>query len=102
VAHRITGSYIWRTSSLKYIPNQVCNISHKEGGSIAYFDGVTLSTGKCCGPGDIIRTLDSIVIKLHINCGAGTNTKEELMGTWDTLTIASLWSIQKIQVLGDS
>jgi len=35
-----------------------------------------------------------------INCGAGTNTKAELMGLWATLTLGMLWSIKKLQILG--
>jgi ribonuclease HI len=37
-----------------------------------------------------------------MNCGAGTNTKAELMGLWASLTLASQWAIKKIQILGDS
>jgi ribonuclease HI len=69
---------------------------------LACFDGATLSNGECCGAGGIIKTHASKVIKWYINCGAGTNTKAELMGLWATLTLATLWSIEKIQVLGDS
>jgi hypothetical protein len=102
VVHRISGSFSWRPPSLKSVPNRVCTITHKDGFSIASFDGAALSNGKCCGAGGIIKTLESNVIKWHINCGAGTNTKAELMGVWATLTMATLWSIQKIQILGDS
>jgi hypothetical protein len=102
VVFRISGSYTWLPPSLKPVPNKVCTITHQDGYSIACFDGATFSNGKCCGAGGIIKILESTVFKWYINCGAGTNTKAELMGVWATLTLANLWSIQKIQILGDS
>jgi ribonuclease HI len=69
---------------------------------MACFDGVTLSNGECCGAGGMIKTQTSKVIEWYINCGAGSNTKAELMGLWATLTLATQWSIEKLQVLGDS
>jgi ribonuclease HI len=44
----------------------------------------------------------SCINKWHINCGEGTNTKAELMGVWVTLTLANLWNIPKLQLMGDS
>jgi ribonuclease HI len=32
----------------------------------------------------------------------GTNTKDELFGAWVTLTLAKLWDITRLQVMGDS
>jgi ribonuclease HI len=57
---------------------------------------------ECCGAGGIIKTHESKIMKWFINCGAGTNTKAKLMGLWATLTMATHWSIKKLQVLGDS
>jgi hypothetical protein len=45
VAHRIVASFSWRPSTLKTIPNRVCNITQIEGFSVACFDGATLSNG---------------------------------------------------------
>jgi ribonuclease HI len=42
------------------------------------------------------------ITKWFLNCGVGTNTKAELLGLWASLTLASLWSINHILVLGDS
>jgi ribonuclease HI len=69
---------------------------------LACFDGATLSNGECCGAGGFFKTHSSRITKWFINCRAGTNTKAELMGLWATLTLAMLWSIEKIQILGDS
>jgi len=41
-----------------------------------------------CGAGGVIKTPNSIVYRWFINCGSGTNTKEELMGVWATLILA--------------
>jgi ribonuclease HI len=32
----------------------------------------------------------------------GSNTKAKLMGLWATLTLATFWSINQLQILGDS
>jgi len=100
VIHRISGSFSWRPTSLNSIPNRVCTITHKAGFSLACFDGVALSNGECCRAGGIIKTLASNVIKWHINCRAGTNTKAELTRLWATLTLATLWSIKKSRYWG--
>jgi ribonuclease HI len=42
------------------------------------------------------------VYRWYFNGGSGTNTKAELLGAWDTLTIAKLLDIHYIQVMGDS
>jgi len=73
-----------------------------EGVMMACFDGATLSNGSCCAVGGIFRTDDKRIIKWYLNCGVGTNTKAELMGLWVTLTLATLWAIDKILILGDS
>jgi ribonuclease HI len=52
--------------------------------------------------GGVIKLLDLNVFRWHINCGIDTNTKDELLGAWVTLTLAKLWNITKIQVMGDS
>jgi ribonuclease HI len=69
---------------------------------LAFFDGAALENGECCGAGGFFKTHSSRITKWFINFGAGTNTKVELMGLWSTLTLATLWSIKKLQVLGDS
>jgi ribonuclease HI len=69
---------------------------------IAFFDGAAQADGRCCGVGGIIKLSASTTYKWFVNCGAGTNTKAELMGAWATLHIAKYLSIQKLQGLGDS
>ena len=55
-----------------------------------------------CGVGGVIKIPESIAYGWYINCWEGTNTKVELMGVWDTLTLANLCNIQNLQILGDS
>jgi ribonuclease HI len=50
----------------------------------------------------VIKTVDNIVYRWHINCGKGTNTKAELMGIWATLTLANHLSLPRLQAFGDS
>jgi ribonuclease HI len=57
---------------------------------------------RTCGDGGVIKQPDQEVIKWHINCGMDTNTKDELFGAWMTLTLAKLWDITRLQVMGDS
>jgi hypothetical protein len=102
VVHRIVVSFSWQPTNVIPIPNRVCDFTHIEGFTLACFDGEALSSGDFYEAGVFFKTHASRVTKWYINCGAGTNTKAELMGMWVTLTLASLWAIDKIQILGDS
>jgi hypothetical protein len=50
----------------------------------------------------VIKQPDREVIRWFINYGKGTNTKAELFGAWVTLTLAKLWDINRLNVLGDN
>jgi ribonuclease HI len=102
VTHRILSSFSWQPSTVKTLPLQVCEFTQEEGFTLACFDGATHSNGLCCGAGGIFKSHPSRVTKWFINCGAGSNTKAELMGLWATLTLATFWSINQLQILGDS
>jgi ribonuclease HI len=102
VVHRILASFSWQSSSIKAFPIKVCEITQAEGYTLACFDDAAQSNGLCCGAGGIFKTHPSRITKWFINCGAGSNTKTELMGLWATLTLATFWSIKQLQILGDS
>jgi ribonuclease HI len=102
VVHRISITFSWQPTIPKSIPNRVCDITQTEGFTLACFDGAALANGECCGAGGIFKSHATRITKWFLNCGAGTNTKAELLGLWATLTLATLWSIEKIQILGDS
>jgi ribonuclease HI len=70
--------------------------------SVAFFDGAAQEDGRYCGAGGIIKLSESTTFKWFVNYGAGTNTKDELIGAWATLHIEKYLSIQKLQVLGYS
>jgi ribonuclease HI len=72
------------------------------GHTIAFFDGAAQSSGSVCGAGGTFKTHPTRITNWFINCGAGTNTKAELMGLWATLTLAALWGIDHIHIQGDS
>jgi hypothetical protein len=76
-------------------------ILYSDGFSIAFFDGATQSDKKSCGEGGVIKTVDSLVYRWHLNSGEGTNTKEKLLGIWVTLTLGSHLSLPKLQYFGD-
>jgi ribonuclease HI len=69
---------------------------------VSFFDGAAQADGRCCGARGVIKLSESMTFKWFVNYGAGTNTKVELMGAWETLHIEKYLSIQKLQVLGDS
>jgi ribonuclease HI len=69
---------------------------------LSFFDGASILKGMNCGAGGVIKFPDLKAYRWHINGGNGTNSKAELLGAWVTLTLAKLWNIPKIKVLGDS
>lgn len=69
---------------------------------MTYFDGPSITRVSNCGARGSIKCLDSPDYKWYFNCGDGTNTKSELLGTWATLTISKHLDIHYIQILGDS
>jgi ribonuclease HI len=69
---------------------------------IGWFDREAQSSGNNCGAGGHIRINGYISYKWYLNCGSRTNTKEELLGVWALLTLASRLSILEIHVQGDS
>jgi len=73
-----------------------------EGHTLVCFDGATRSSEICCGAGGTFKTHTRRTTKWFLNCGVGSNTKAELMGLWDSLTLAAFWSLNHILVLGDS
>jgi ribonuclease HI len=72
------------------------------GGTTGWFDGAATSSGQNSGAGGIIKFNDQCCYKWLLNCGQGTNTREELLGAWALLTLASRLSIPTIHVQGDS
>jgi ribonuclease HI len=100
--HRILSSYQFQQISPKTFLYKALDFRMDEGSMLACFDGAALSTGLCCGAGGTFKTHSSRITKWFLNCGAGTNTKAELMGLWATLYLASCWSINHLHVLGDS
>jgi ribonuclease HI len=84
---------------LKLRQNPIWKLS---GYSLAFFDGASIDGGSNCGVGGTINLCNSQVFKWYFNGGVGTNTKDELLGAWETLIMARLLDTQYIQVLGDS
>jgi ribonuclease HI len=68
---------------------------------IAFFDGASIMKGRNCGAGGVFKFSAQKACRWHINGGSGTHSKAELLGAWVTLTIAKLWNITKLKILGD-
>jgi ribonuclease HI len=80
-------------------------VTQQIGTTVACFNATTQADGKQCGArggGGGIKTPDHSVYRWIFNCGEGTNTREELLGVWATLNLATWLAISEIQVLGDS
>ena len=90
MVHRISSTFTWKPTIPKILPNRVCNINLEDGDTLACFDGDALENGECCGAGGIFKRHASRITKWFLNCGAGTNTKAELLGLWATLLLAML------------
>jgi hypothetical protein len=58
------------------------------GYALALFDGASIDGGSICGTGGVIKHTNEQVYRWFFNGGAGTNTKDELLGAWASLTIA--------------
>jgi ribonuclease HI len=69
---------------------------------IGWFDGATQLNGELSGVGGVIKLNEHTVYRWTLNCGGGTNTREELLGAWVVLTLAHRLSITDIHVIGDS
>jgi ribonuclease HI len=52
--------------------------------------------------GGMIKISEKTSYKWTFNFGLGTNTREELLGVWETLILATRLHIPDLQVFGDS
>jgi hypothetical protein len=60
-----------------------------------------LSNGTQSSPGGMIKITKKSSYRWTFNCGLGTNTREELLGAWATLYLASRLHIEALQILED-
>ena len=70
--------------------------------AIAWFDGETQQWGEKSGAGGKIMTNSNTSVLWTFNYGQGTNTRDELLGAWASLTLAIRLSISDLLLLGDS
>jgi ribonuclease HI len=102
VCYRILSTFHWQQSLNKPILYNTVDFSLPPGHSVAFFDGAASATGLCCGAGGIFKTHPERTTSWYLCCGRGTNSKAELLGLWATLLLASKWSLDHLQVFGDS
>jgi hypothetical protein len=74
----------------------------KNGRPLGWFDGVAQRGGQICRAGGVIRVNNHTKYKWMLNCGPGTNTREELLGVWPLLSLVIFLHIYDLQVVGDS
>jgi ribonuclease HI len=74
----------------------------KEGVPAGWFDRATQIHGQLSGAGGVISIDEHTEYMWMFNCGLGTNTRAELLGVWELLTLASRLHLHDLQVFGDS
>jgi ribonuclease HI len=67
-----------------------------------WFDGAALLNGLQSGVGRMLRINEHSTCKWTLNCGPGSNIREEILGVWATLTLSSRLNITELQFFGDS
>jgi hypothetical protein len=102
IVHKAIGALGNVSIATKVQNLRVNSINRINGFAVAFFDGASEAGGSNCGAGGVVKSRDSTEYRWYFNCGAGTNTKAELMGVWASLFIAKHLDIQDIQLLGDS
>jgi ribonuclease HI len=102
VFHKILAAFCWQPPSIKTFSPKACTLEMAAGHTLICFDGAAQLDGRVCGAGGIFKHHPARVTKWFLNCGEGTNTKAELLGLWASLTLAAMWSINHLLVLGDS
>jgi len=104
VVHKILGSYkIWNELHLhKTRLQHNKKLLDLEDIPTGWFDGATQSFGEQSEAGGLIKITENSIYKWIFNCGSGTNTREELLGAWATLYLASRLHLDTLQILGDS
>jgi hypothetical protein len=61
-----------------------------------------LSNGTQSDGGGLIKITKNTSYRWTFNCGPGANTREELLGTWAMLYLASRLHIETLHIFGDS
>ena len=69
---------------------------------MSWFDGAIDPINKRCGARGLININENLIIKWTFNCGCGTNIEEELLGAWETLSLAVRLNLDVLHVIRDS
>jgi ribonuclease HI len=69
---------------------------------VGWFDGATQLNGELSGVGGVVKLNEHTVYRWTLNYGGGTNTRVELLGAWDVLSLAHSLSITDLHDIGDS
>ena len=56
--------------------------------SIYWFDSASQANGILSGARGVIKIYGNTIYRWTLNCGMGINTRDELLGVWDSLTLA--------------
>jgi ribonuclease HI len=101
VLHRIHTNFNWQPTSQKLILAKAIDFHLLDGTMLICFDGAALQSGLCCGAGGTLKKHQSRTTYWFLNCGSGSNNKEELMGLWVSLSLSFFWSLDHLCILGD-
>jgi ribonuclease HI len=99
---KIMGALQWKSGIQKFPHTCSREFTYCDGFTVTCFDGASSTDGNLCGVGGFIKSHGTRVTRWIMNCVCGTNTKAELLGVWETLTIAHHLAYTKLQILGDS
>jgi ribonuclease HI len=102
VVYKTLGALDKSPSVIKKQSLRLSPIIRINGYALDFFDGASVAGGSNCGTGGAIKCSESPDYRWYFNCGAGTNTKAELLGAWASLIIAKHLDLHYIQILGDS
>jgi ribonuclease HI len=70
--------------------------------TLSWFDGETQQNGHISGVGGIINLYALREYRWTMNCGKGSNMRDELLGAWATLVLTARFSVYDIHIMGDS
>jgi len=70
--------------------------------AVGFFDGASQNGGEKCGAGTVLKFPEGGIFSIKMNCGTGTNTREELLALWSLLYFVFHKQVICLQLVGDS
>jgi ribonuclease HI len=87
----------WKEKGLRILKTLVFTFLN-----VGWFDGATQENKNLSGAGGVIKISKDTNHKWIFNCDIGTNSRDELLDVWVTLTLAICLGLNQLQVIGYS